>query len=81
MTTQVFDLGDTVGQDTIVTSGFELIDVDVAVERAIVGGTGVYGGVDRPPDPDDARAQQSRPRRSPACRCFGVSLSVELVTE
>ncbi len=40
VTTQVFDLGPTAGAQTVVSSGFELADVGVAVERAIVGGTG-----------------------------------------
>ena len=80
MTTQVFDLGDTVGQDTIVTSGFELIDVDVAVERAIVGGTGVYGGA------TGTQTQTMLGLNNPdlvvaGVPLFGVSLSVELETE
>jgi hypothetical protein len=40
VTTQIFDLGDRVGDHTIVTSGFELADVGVEVTRAVVGGTG-----------------------------------------
>lgn len=45
VTTQVFDLGESAGDQTIVTSGFELIDVGVPVERAIVGGTGQYDAI------------------------------------
>ncbi len=38
--TQLYDFGDSIGEHTIVTSGFELADVGVPVNRAIVGGTG-----------------------------------------
>lgn len=42
ITTQQFDLGRTVGSRTVVTSGYELVDLDEAIQRAIVGGTGRY---------------------------------------
>ena len=42
ITTQVFDLGDAPGEQTIVTEGFELSDIGVAGDRAITGGTGHY---------------------------------------
>ena len=40
-TTQIFDLGAS-GEDTIVTSGLEYIDLDLPVSRVVVGGTGAY---------------------------------------
>jgi hypothetical protein len=44
-TTQVFDLGAQAGDETIVTSGFELMAAGTPIERAIVGGTGPYAAV------------------------------------
>ncbi len=44
ITTQVFDFGDPDGEDTIVTHGIELSDLDVDVNRAVVGGTGEHAG-------------------------------------
>ncbi len=38
--TQLYDFGDSVGEHTIITSGFELADIGVSVSRAIIGGTG-----------------------------------------
>ena len=80
MTTQVFDLGTAPGEDTIVTSGFELIDVDVPVQRAIVGGTGDYGGV------EGVETQTLLGLNNPelvidGVPYFGVSLAVELAVE
>lgn len=40
--TQVFNLGNDIGEDMLVTHGFELADLDKVVERAISGGTGQY---------------------------------------
>lgn len=40
--TQIFNFGDEVGNQTIVTDGLELVDVGVPVTRAIIGGTGRY---------------------------------------
>lgn len=40
--TQFFDLGDEPGSQTIVTQGYELADVGVAITRAITGGSGEY---------------------------------------
>ena len=80
VTTQVFDLGAAPGEDTVVTSGFELIDVDVPVQRAIVGGTGEYGGV------EGVETQTLLGLNNPelvidGVPYFGVSLSVELAIE
>jgi hypothetical protein len=44
-TTQIFDLGDGAGEDTIVTNGLEYIDVGLPVSRVVVGGTGEYADV------------------------------------
>jgi hypothetical protein len=40
--TQFFQLGDEPGAQTIVTTGYELADVGVAIARAITGGSGEY---------------------------------------
>lgn len=40
--TQFFDLGDEPGSQTIVTQGYELADVGIAITRAITGGSGEY---------------------------------------
>jgi hypothetical protein len=42
VTTQIFDLGAGAGEDTIVTSGLEYIDVGLPISRVVVGGTGEY---------------------------------------
>lgn len=40
--TQFFQFGTTPGAQTIVSQGYELADVGVAISRAITGGTGAY---------------------------------------
>ncbi|MEZ4681040.1 MAG: hypothetical protein R2932_43190 [Caldilineaceae bacterium] len=40
--TQFFQLGDEPGAQTLVTTGYELADINVAIARAITGGTGDY---------------------------------------
>ena len=42
ITTQIFDLGEAYGDATIITDGYELVDFNVPVKRAITGGTGDY---------------------------------------
>src|SRR5262245_18379384 len=42
ITHQIYDFGNKPGRETIVTDGFELVDVNVAIRRAIVGGTGMF---------------------------------------
>ncbi len=42
ITHQIYDFGSKPGRETIVTDGFELVDVNVAIRRAIVGGTGIF---------------------------------------
>jgi hypothetical protein len=44
ITTQILSFGDTPGRTTLVTEGYELADVEVAVARAVTGGTGEYSG-------------------------------------
>lgn len=44
ITTQLFNFGNQPGDATIVTEGYEIADVGVAIERAITGGTGRYSG-------------------------------------
>lgn len=39
---QIFQLGDTPGAQTLMTQGYELADVGVGIARAITGGTGEY---------------------------------------
>jgi hypothetical protein len=43
ITTQLYNFGENLGDATLVSEGYELADVDVAIERAITGGTGPYG--------------------------------------
>lgn len=42
VTHQLYDLGDKAGRVTLTTDGVELVDVNVPVQRAIIGGTGPY---------------------------------------
>lgn len=44
ITNQVFSFYGEDGNSTIISTGFELIDIDVPIERAITGGTGTYNG-------------------------------------
>jgi hypothetical protein len=42
VTHQLFDFGETFGAKTITTEGYELVDMNVPVRRAITGGTGIF---------------------------------------
>lgn len=42
ITTQNYNFGTELGDTTLVSEGYEVADVDVAIERAITGGTGPY---------------------------------------
>ena len=42
ITTQLYDFGEMPGDKTIISEGYELVDFNVAVKRAITGGTGKY---------------------------------------
>jgi hypothetical protein len=44
VTSQVFQLGQSVGAESLMTEGFDLADINRANERAVVGGTGQYVG-------------------------------------
>ncbi len=44
ITNQVFSFYGEDSPSTIISTGFELIDVEVPIERAITGGTGTYNG-------------------------------------
>ena len=44
ITNQIFSFYGEDSTSTIISTGFELIDIDVPVERAITGGTGMYNG-------------------------------------
>lgn len=46
LTTQMYDLGEAAGSMAVFTEGYELIDVGMVVQRAIVGGTGDYSGAE-----------------------------------
>ncbi len=42
ITHQLYQFGDTPGEHTFTTDGHELVDLNVAITRAVTGGTGVY---------------------------------------
>jgi|FLYN01.1.fsa_nt_gi hypothetical protein len=44
ISTQVYDLGDSSGETTFISEGFEIIDLNLPVLRALTGGTGEYAG-------------------------------------
>jgi hypothetical protein len=44
ITTQLYNFGETLGAELLVSEGYELADVGVAIDRAITGGTGQYTG-------------------------------------
>jgi hypothetical protein len=44
VTTQLYNFGREWGDATLITDGYSLADVDVAIERAVTGGTGRYAG-------------------------------------
>lgn len=43
ISTQIFQFGEEYGNATLVTNGFESLEMNAPVERAITGGTGMYG--------------------------------------
>lgn len=45
ITTQIFQFGDALSADTIVSDGYEIADVNVPFSRAITGGSGKYVAV------------------------------------
>ena len=78
VTTQVYNFG-VVGEQMVVTNGFELADVGVPVGRAIVGGTGHHATT------GGTQTQTLLGLNNPdlvldGVPLFGVSLSVELET-
>ncbi|MEA2524252.1 MAG: hypothetical protein QOF73_1479 [Thermomicrobiales bacterium] len=46
ITTQLYNFGEGLGDETIVSEGYELADVGVVIQRAITGGTGEYTGIE-----------------------------------
>ncbi len=42
LTNQIYDLGKTPGAKTLLTEGYEIVDLGVAAKRAVTGGTGRY---------------------------------------
>ena len=79
ISTQLYDLGDSPGADTVVTSGWELADVGVAVSRAITGGTGKHGGATGI-QTQTLLGYNNAETVIGDVPAFGVVLSVELVT-
>jgi hypothetical protein len=45
VTHQLYDFTDTPGAESFTTDGLELVDIGVAIQRAITGGTGPYRGM------------------------------------
>jgi hypothetical protein len=68
VSTQFFQLGETPGATTLVSQGYELADMGVAISRAITGGTGQY---------KDARGQGQQTMLG-LNATDGVSLRVQL---
>jgi hypothetical protein len=42
ITTQLYDLGKKPGQESLMSDGLELVDLNVPIKRAIIGGTGPF---------------------------------------
>ncbi len=42
ITTQIYNFGTQLGTDMLVSEGYELADIGIAIQRAITGGTGKY---------------------------------------
>lgn len=80
VSTQSYDFGDSPGADTIVSNGWELADVGVAVDRAIVGGTGDYRGA-RGRQTQTLLGYNNAETMVDDAPVVGVVLSVELVTD
>jgi hypothetical protein len=45
LTHQLYDFGPEAGRVTLTTDGVELVDIDVPVMRAVIGGTGPFANV------------------------------------
>jgi hypothetical protein len=72
ITTQYYDFGSSYGEESIVTNGYELVDMNVPFRRAIVGGTGPHRA---------ARGEQIQTflgLNNADQPTFGVALRVEL---
>ena len=80
VSTQSYDLGDDPGADAILTSGWELADVDVPVTRAIIGGTGDHASASGVQTQTLLGFNNTETMVGDA-PVFGVVLSVELVTD
>ena len=44
ISTQIYNFGETLGAETLVSDGYELADIGIVFQRAITGGTGEYAG-------------------------------------
>lgn len=40
--TQIYNIGEQAGEETLITTGFELVDLNTNIDRAVTGGTGQY---------------------------------------
>lgn len=69
--TQIYNFGEEYGNATIITDGFEVADFNVAINRAITGGTGEFSA---------ARGEMSQTLLG-FTDAMGVNLSVELMIE
>ncbi|MCI0604398.1 hypothetical protein L0156_15480, partial [bacterium] len=67
ITTQMYDIGSTAGSESVMTQGFELVDLDTEFQRAITGGTGQY--------------KRARGEQKQIFRGFNLSLGVALQVE
>lgn len=75
-TTQQYDFGDELGDESIVTIGYERID-DVPIDRAIVGGTG-WPGSSRGTATQSLGGLNNPDLTVDGAPVFGVTLFVEL---
>jgi hypothetical protein len=79
-TTQISDLGESIGSDMIVSHGFELVDLDLPFTRAITGGTGEYAGANGVQTQTFIGLNNAE-AGADGIPLTGFSLSVELATE
>ncbi|MEE8600317.1 hypothetical protein [Euzebya tangerina] len=75
-TTQVYDFEEELGEESVVTTGFERAD-DVPIDRAIVGGTG-RPGIDRGVATQSFQGLNNAETVIDGAPVFGVTLFVEL---
>jgi hypothetical protein len=79
VSTRIYDLGDSPGADSVVSTGWELADIGVPVSRAITGGTSDHAGATGVQTQTLLGFNNAETVIGEA-PVFGVGLSVELVT-